>query len=55
MIRFLAAALLCALFAMPAEGKPHRQRPCIETGTVMVPLCMGQSSNFLVGVRSIDV
>lgn len=48
-IRYLAAALLCALFAMPAYAG------CIETGTVMAPSCMGQGNNFLAGVKSIRV
>jgi hypothetical protein len=47
--------LLCAFFIVPAEAKPHRQAHCVETGTVMVPVCMGQSANFLAGVRSINV
>ena len=39
MIRLLAAALLCALFAMPAEAKQRRSVACVETGTIMAPQC----------------
>ncbi|MDB5505243.1 MAG: hypothetical protein JWR89_5145, partial [Tardiphaga sp.] len=39
MIRFLAAVLLCALLAMPAEAKQRRSVACVETGTIMAPQC----------------
>ncbi|SFM00984.1 hypothetical protein SAMN03159423_4896 [Bradyrhizobium sp. NFR13] len=52
---FSACALLCAFFTMPAEAKQLRRSACTETGTVMAPSCMGQSANFLAGVRSIRV
>lgn len=34
-----AAALLCALFAMPAEAKARRSAACVETGDIMRPVC----------------
>jgi hypothetical protein len=39
MTRLLAAALLCALFATPAEAEHLRKSTCIETGALMTPLC----------------
>jgi hypothetical protein len=40
MLRFFAAALLCALFAIPADAKDqHRAAACVETGSVMTPVC----------------
>ncbi|MGM4885305.1 hypothetical protein AB8A20_08000 [Tardiphaga sp. 604_B6_N1_1] len=48
-IRFPAAALLCALSVTPAEAKQLRQPACIETGTVMAPSCRA-SRNSLAGV-----
>lgn len=50
-IIMVAAAALLALTSI-AEASTH-QAPCVETGTVMVPVCV--NSNFLAGVRSIKV
>ena len=59
MIRFLAAALLCALFAMPAEARPrHRAAPQFAPECFTIMPCEGAvrpSGGFLDGVRSIRV
>ena len=56
MIRLLSACVsLCAFLIIPAKANQRRQPVCVETGTVMAPVCKGRSSNFLAGVRSISV
>lgn len=56
MIRLFLAALCAVCFAMPADARPRAKAPpaCVETGSVMAPVCMGQRG-FLEGVRSIRV
>jgi hypothetical protein len=51
----MIAALTLLALTSAAEARPrHRaQAPCVETGTVMRPVCM--NNNFLTGVRSIKV
>jgi hypothetical protein len=63
MIRFLAAALLCASFIAPAEAGQHQRRAAaqLDPGCNVLWPCLpmaGQipvSNNFLTGVRSISV
>jgi hypothetical protein len=59
MIRFLAAALLCALFTMPAEARPrHRGAPQFAPECFTIMPCEGAvrpSGGFLDGIRSIRV
>ncbi|MDB5620667.1 hypothetical protein [Tardiphaga sp.] len=61
MIRFLVAALLCALFTMPAAARQgrHGALACVETGDIMRPFCGSHTDatprGFLDGVRSIRV
>jgi hypothetical protein len=61
MLRILCAAALACLLTTAADARNHVSRGCVETGTVMAPLCgMGSnlqvsSNNFLSGVRSIRV
>ncbi|MEH2476261.1 hypothetical protein V1281_002570 [Nitrobacteraceae bacterium AZCC 2161] len=64
MIRFLAAALLCAFFAAPADAGQHHRRAVIQLdpGCNVLWPCVpmaGQipvvTNNFLDGVRSISV
>ena len=49
--------LVCLVFALlclsSAAQAAHVAAPCVETGTVMNPSCMG--GNFLAGVKSIKV
>lgn len=46
-------ALITAFAFMCLSGVAAQATPCVETGTVMRPSCMG--GNFLAGVRSIRV
>ncbi|OJW65467.1 MAG: hypothetical protein BGO65_12110 [Afipia sp. 64-13] len=44
-IAALAAALALACVSVPADARPRGHAPCIETGTVLHPVCgMGMSS-----------
>jgi hypothetical protein len=50
-----AGALLCVLSIDAEARQPHRTISCVETGSVMAPVCMGRDSNPFSGARSIRV
>lgn len=69
MIRIILAAALLCVFSINADARVrHRSAACVETGTVMAPVCgmgrqdhvgganeMVSSRGFLTGVRSIKI
>lgn len=57
MLRITSIITLALLLVAPAEAR-HRQSspaPCIETGTLMAPACMGQAGNPFSGARSMRI
>lgn len=56
-ILLIAGAVLCALFSSNAEARSrhHASAACVETGTVMRPVCDGKDNNPFSGARSIRV
>jgi hypothetical protein len=51
----LAGAVLCALFSSNAEARQRHTIACVETGSVMRPVCDGKDNNPFSGARSIRV
>lgn len=55
MLRITGIVLACLFFAFPAQARhQHVATPCVETGSVLRPTCMGETNPFS-GAKSIHV